>query len=162
MEPVPGLEAIMDTHVAGRPVRAAVTVVACATVLGLSACGGTEEPAASEGQPTVSAPAAVQNQAARRFVDAVNAGDTDQVLASLTDDAVVVDSGRRFADRTAIRNWIETEVTGIDGRITVNSEQATADGVVLIVDFRSSGFNGAGLRYAFVTRGDRVAGLTLG
>jgi hypothetical protein len=34
--------------------------------------------------------------------------------------------------------------------------------VVLIVDFRSSGFNGTGLRYGFTTRGDRVAGLTLG
>jgi ketosteroid isomerase-like protein len=104
----------------------------------------------------------MKNQAARRFVDAVNAGDTDQVLAALTDDAVVIDSGRRFADSTAIRNWLDTEVTGIDGRITVNSEQTTADGVVLIVDFRSSGFNGTDLRYAFITRGDRVASLTLG
>jgi SnoaL-like domain len=162
MEPVPGLEMIVDKHAARTPVRAALTVVACATVLGLSACGGTQEPAAADRQPTVSAPVGVKNQAARRFVEAVNAGDTDQVLASLTDDAVVVDSGRRFADRTAIRDWIDTEVTGIDGRITVNSEQATADGVVLNVEFRSSGFNGTGLRYAFVTRGDRVVRLTLG
>jgi SnoaL-like domain len=153
----------MDTHPARARVRAALTVVTCATVLGLSACSGTQEPAEADRQPTVSAPtAAVQNQAARRFVDAVNAGDTDQVLAKLTDDAVVIDSGRRFADPTAIRNWIETEVTGIDGRITVTSEQPTADGVVLIVDFRSSGFNGSGLRYGFITRGDRVASLTLG
>jgi SnoaL-like domain len=156
------LETIMDTHAAGRRVRAALTVVACATVLGLSACSGTEEPAAADRQPTVRAPVGVQNQAARRFVDAVNAGDPDQVLAALTDDAVVIDSGRRFADPTAIRNWIDTEVTGIGGRITVNSEQTTADGVVLIVDFSSSGFNGSDLRYAFITRGDRVASLTLG
>jgi SnoaL-like domain len=148
----------MDTHAARTRIRTALT----ATVLALSACSGTEEPAAAERQPTVSAPVEVNNQAARRFVDAVNAGDTDQVLATLTDDAVVIDSGRRFADRTAIRGWIDTEVTGIDGRITVNSEQATADGVVLIVEFRSSGFNGTGLRYGFVTRGDRVASLTLG
>jgi hypothetical protein len=152
----------MDTHAARTRVCAALAVVACATVLGLSACSGTQEPAASESQPTVSAPAGVQNQAARRFVEAVNAGDTDQVLATLTDDAVVVDSGRRFADPTAIRDWIDTEITGIDGRITVNSEQPTTDGVVLIVDFRSSGFNGSDLRYGFVTRGDRVASLTLG
>jgi hypothetical protein len=148
----------MDTHAARTRIRTALT----ATVLALSACSGTEEPAAAERQPTVSAPVEVNNQAARRFVDAVNAGDTDQVLATLTDDAVVIDSGRRFADRTAIRGWIDTEVTGVDGRITVNSEQATADGVVLIVEFRSSGFNGTGLCYGFVTRGDRVASLTLG
>jgi hypothetical protein len=34
--------------------------------------------------------------------------------------------------------------------------------VVLIVEFRSSGFNGTDLRYAFITRGNRIAGLTLG
>jgi hypothetical protein len=154
---------IMDKRAARTPVRVALTVVTGAIVLGLSACSGTEEPAAADRQPTASAPAAeVKSQAARRFVDAVNAGDTDQVLATLTDDAVVIDSGRRFADPAAIRDWIETEITGIDGRITVNSEQPTTDGVVLIVDFRSSGFNGSGLRYGFITRGDRVAGLTLG
>lgn len=152
----------MDKHPPRAHVRTTLTVLACTTALGLSACSGTEEPAPADRQRTVSAPIEVQNQAARRFVDAVYVGDTDQVLASLTDDAVVIDSGRRFADPTAIRNWIETEVTGIDGRITVDSEQTTADGVVLIVDFRSSGFNGTGLRYGFVTRGDRVASLTLG
>jgi SnoaL-like domain len=152
----------MDSHAARPCVRTILTVFACVTALGLSACGGTEEPAAADRQPTVSAPVEVQNQAARRFIDAVNAGDTDQVLASLTDDAVVIDSGRRFADPTAIRSWIDTEVTGVDGRITVDSEQTTADGVVLIVDFRSSGFNGTDLRYGFVTRGDRVASLILG
>jgi hypothetical protein len=154
---------IMDKHAARTHVRAALTVVTGAIVLGLSACSGTQEPAAADRQPTASAPAAeVQNQAARRFVEAVNAGDTDQVLATLTDDAVVIDSGRRFADPTAIRDWVETEVTGIHGRIAVTSEQPTTDGVVLIVDFRSSGFNGTGLRYGFITEGDRVAGLTLG
>jgi SnoaL-like domain len=152
----------MDEHPPRTRIRVALTVLACASVLGLSACDGTEDPAAADRQPTASAPAGVQNQAARRFVEAVNAGDTDQVLAALTDDAVVIDGGRRFADPTAIRNWIETEVTGIDGRITVNREQPTTGGVVLIVDFRSSGFNGTGLRYAFVTEGDRVASLTLG
>jgi hypothetical protein len=33
---------------------------------------------------------------------------------------------------------------------------------VLIVDFRSSGFNGTDLRYGFTTRGNRIASLTLG
>jgi hypothetical protein len=153
----------MDKHPYRVCVRAAVTVVAGTAVLGLSACSGTEEPAAADRQPTASAPAAVvQNQAARRFVEAVNAGGTDQVLATLPDDAVVVDSGRRFPDPAAIRSWIDTEVTGVDGWITVDSEETTADGVVLIVDFRSPGFSGTDLRYGFVTRGDRVASLTLG
>jgi hypothetical protein len=102
----------MDKHPYRVRVRAPLTVLAGTAVLGLSACGGTEEPAAADHQPTASAPAAVvQNQAARRFVEAVNAGDTDQVLATLTDDAVVIDGGRRFADPAAIPSWIDTEAT---------------------------------------------------
>jgi hypothetical protein len=88
----------MGKQVAPRRVRAALTVLASAAVLGLSACSDIEEPAPADRQPTVSTPAEVQNQPARRVVEAVNAGDTDQVLATLTDDAVVIDSGRRFAD----------------------------------------------------------------
>jgi hypothetical protein len=102
------------------------------------------------------------NTAARRFVNAVNNGSTDQVMATLAGDAVVIDSGRRFADAGSIRDWIDTEVTGVDGRITVRSEQATSDGAELRVDFQSSGFNGTNLRYRFSTRGDRITNLTLG
>jgi hypothetical protein len=145
-----------------RATLAVVAGLACFGPASLAGCGANEEPAAPETTQTASTPAAVTNQAARRFVEAVNAGSTDQVLATLTEDAVVVDSGRTFSDRDAIRSWLDAEVTGVDGRITVASEQATADGVVLIVAFRSSGFNGTDLRYAFTTRGDRVATLTLG
>lgn len=83
-------------------------------------------------------------------------------MATLAGDAVVIDSGRRFADAGSIRDWIDTEVTGVDGRITVRSEQATSDGAELRVDFQSSGFNGTNLRYRFSTRGDRITNLTLG
>jgi hypothetical protein len=139
-------------------VRAATVLVAV-----LASCGGSDdERPAQPAAPERSAGAPVQNAAARRFVAAVNSSSTARVMATLTDDAVVIDSGRRFDDAQAIRDWVDAEVTGVDGHITVDREQLSADGTVLTVDFRSSGFTGADLRYAFETRGDRVTRLTLG
>jgi polyisoprenoid-binding protein YceI len=144
----------------GASLLVAVVVVALAS----PSCGGsddTERPA-PPAAPERSAGAPVQNAAARGFVAAVNSGSTDRVMATLTVDAVVIDSGRRFADTQAIRDWVDAELTGVDGRITVEGERPNAGGTVLTVDFRSSGFNGADLRYAFETRGDRIMRLTLG
>jgi hypothetical protein len=136
-----------------------------AVALGLSGCGG-PDPAGPDGSTTAAQPTgtgvAVANAAARRFVDAVNSGSTDQVMATLTGDAVVIDSGRRFADAGSIREWVDAEVTGVGGRITVRSEQPAADGTELRVDFQSSGFNGTNLRYRFTTRDDLITNLTLG
>jgi ketosteroid isomerase-like protein len=143
--------------------RLMVAAVLMAALASLS-CGGSdddERPARSAASER-SAGVPVQNAAARDFVAAVNSGSTDRVIATLTDAAVVIDGGRRFADAQAIRDWLNAEVTGVDGHITVDDERANADGTVLTVDFRSSAFSGDDLRYAFQTRGDRVTRLTLG
>lgn len=154
-----------------RLVTRATLASAFTVALGLSGCGDMDEQdnagpsTTTAAQPTgtsVAGGVAVTNPAARRFVDAVNSGSTDQVIATLTGDAVVIDSGRRFADAQSIRNWIDAEVTGVDGRITVRSEQPAADGTELRVDFSSSGFNGTDLRYRFTTRGDLITNLTFG
>jgi hypothetical protein len=139
---------------------AAVLVAALAS----PSCGGSDddERPAQSAASVRSAGAPVQNAAARDFVAAVNNGSTDRVIATLTGDAVVIDSGRRFVDAQAIRDWVDAEVTGVDGHITVDDEQPNADGTVLTVDFRSSGFSGDDLRYVLETRGDRVTRLTLG
>jgi hypothetical protein len=143
-----------------RPLVAAVLMAALASL----SCGGSDdaERPARSAAPERSAGAPVQNAAARDFVAAVNSGSTDRVIATLTDGAVVIDSGRRFADTQAIRDWVDAEVTGVGGHITVGDERPNAGGTVLTVDFRSSGFSGDDLRYAFQTRGDRVTRLTLG
>jgi hypothetical protein len=154
----------------------ALAIAATVAAVGLAACGSSDDESDADAiagaEATTSAPesstrdpsadSSVQNAAAARFVEAVNAGSTDRVTDTLTDDAVVIDTGRRFADPDSIREWVESEVTGVDGRITVRNERATDDGVVLTVDFGSSGFSGTDLRYTFTTRGDRVASLTLG
>jgi hypothetical protein len=150
-------------------------VVAC---LALAACGDSDS-AGGDTQPTSEASAGqavddaspggaasarptVENPAARRFVDAVNDGNSDQVMATLAANSVVVDGGRRFTDPEAIRQWLETEVTGVDGKLNVTNERETSDGAVLTVDFASAGFSGSDLRYTFVTRRDEVVSLTLG
>jgi ABC-type glycerol-3-phosphate transport system substrate-binding protein len=134
----------------------AATALALVAALAVSACGGSDDDEPRRG----SAP--VENTAARRFVEAVNSGSATRVMATLTADAIVIDGGRRFDDTAAIREWLDAEVTGVHGRITVRGEQPSSDGTVLTVDFRSSAFRGSELRYAFVTRSDRVAELTLG
>jgi SnoaL-like protein len=126
----------------------ALILAATVAAVALAGCGGSDD------DP--------RNAAAARFVEAVNAGSTDRVMETLTEDAVVIDSGRRFADPDSIREWVDSEVTGVDGRIAVRDERATDEGVVLTVDFESSGFSGTDLRYTFTTRGERVADLTLG
>jgi hypothetical protein len=153
----------------------AMIIAATVAAIGLAACGGGDDEADSARNGRAEAPNSapdspsrersadtVQNPAAARFIESVNAGSTDRVMETLTDDAVVIDTGRRFADSDAIREWVDSEVTGVDGRITVRNERAADDGVVLTVDFESSGFSGTDLRYMFTTRGDRVANLTLG
>src|SRR5690349_17463142 len=58
----------------------------------------------------------------RRYLDAVNAFDTDAVLATFTADAVVNDNHREFADTAAIRTWIAQEITG--DRVTMEVTDA--------------------------------------
>ena len=122
--------------------RLVVATVLVATLASPS-CGGSDddERPAQPAAPERSAGAPVQNAAARGFVTAVNSGGTDRVMATLTDDAVVIDSGRRFADPQAIRDWLDAEVTGPDGHITVdrerpNAERHSADGRLPIVFVR--------------------------
>jgi hypothetical protein len=137
---------------------------ALVAVLGLSGCGASDGQGStntSTTRPSVTS-VAIENAAARRFVDAVNSGSTDRIMATLADRAVVIDSGRRFADRQAIRAWVDAEIIDVRGRITVRREHPTTGGTELRVDFNSSGFNGTDLRYRFTTENDLIISLTLG
>ncbi|CRZ16990.1 nuclear transport factor 2 family protein [Mycolicibacterium neworleansense] len=77
-------------------------------------------------------PAVVQ-----RYVDAVNAFDTDAVLATFAADAVVNDNHREFADRTAIRTWIAGEITG--DRVTMEVTEADVRPGVIVLRARYDG-----------------------
>jgi hypothetical protein len=45
-------------------------------------------------------------------INAVNAQDTDAIMATFADDAYVNDARREFAGADAIRRWAEREMTG--------------------------------------------------
>jgi hypothetical protein len=45
-------------------------------------------------------------------INAVNAQDTDAIMATFADDAYVNDARREFAGADAIRRWVEREMTG--------------------------------------------------
>lgn len=53
-----------------------------------------------------------------RFVEAVNAGDTEAFLGFFPDDGVMDDWGRRFVGQDAIRGWSDKEFIGAQGRMT--------------------------------------------
>jgi len=52
-------------------------------------------------------------------IAAVNAQDTDAIMATFADDAYVNDARREFAGREAVRRWVEREMTGDKVRIEV-------------------------------------------
>jgi hypothetical protein len=45
-------------------------------------------------------------------ITAVNAQDTDAIMATFADDAYVNDARREFAGRDAIRRWVDREMVG--------------------------------------------------
>ena len=46
------------------------------------------------------------------YIAAVNAGDTDAIVATFAEDAYVNDARREFAGRAAIALWVAKEITG--------------------------------------------------
>lgn len=54
-----------------------------------------------------------------RFVNAVNAGGTDSLVASFADDAVVVDVNRELRGFDAIAAWADSDLLGVNVRFDV-------------------------------------------
>ena len=51
------------------------------------------------------------------YIRAVNASDTNALLATFADDAFVNDNRREIVGTAAIRRWLETEIIGDSVRI---------------------------------------------
>jgi hypothetical protein len=90
-----------------------------------------------------------------RFVEAVNAGDTEAFLGLFPEDGVVDDWGRRFVGREAIRGWSDAEFIGAEGRMTVTGVEQTPGGVSVTADWESNRFTGPS-RFTFVIDGERI------
>src|ERR1700750_2758985 len=52
-------------------------------------------------------------------IDAVNAGDSDRIVATFAEDAYVNDNHREFVGIEAIRRWLAKEIVGDKVRIEV-------------------------------------------
>ncbi|WAZ19454.1 nuclear transport factor 2 family protein [Streptomyces cinnabarinus] len=89
------------------------------------------------------------------YVQAVNRKDRDALVASFAVDAEVIDVGRVFAGRDAIRGWADREVIG--GALTVDAVVESRPGYQkLLVTFAPGGSNGFAAHYAFTVSGAAI------
>lgn len=105
-------------------------------------------PAGSDG-PATAAPASGPPVAgpAQAYVDAVNAGDLDALVAAFAPDGLVVDVSRRIEGRDAIRAWAGAEVIG--GTLRVLEVAAKPGGQDLLVHWAPGGSAGWRAHYRF-------------
>jgi len=84
----------------------------------------------------------------RGYVDAVNAGNLDALASAFAPNAELVDVGRHFTGRDAIRTWAQREVVG--GKLTVTGITENRPGYQrLLVRFAPGGTGGFTASYAF-------------
>ncbi|WP_051301041.1 nuclear transport factor 2 family protein [Actinomadura rifamycini] len=137
-----------------RPRRLLVASVAAAAALTLSAgCGGADEPPAAARTSTQAVSGLLPP--VRAYVDAVADEDLDALAGAFAEDAVLIDVGRRFDGRDAIRAWADAEVIG--GTLTVSEIVEDRPGHQrLLVRFAPGGTGGFAAHYAFTVSGSAI------
>ncbi|OIJ24974.1 nuclear transport factor 2 family protein [Nocardioides luteus] len=80
------------------------------------------------------------------FVEATNRGDSEAFAAAFTQDALIVDWGRRFRGRDGVRAWNETDNIGVQAHFDVIDWTPADTGEAWVVTLRVSGngYNGTG------------------
>ncbi|PWI43073.1 nuclear transport factor 2 family protein [Streptomyces sp. ICBB 8177] len=86
-----------------------------------------------------------------KFVDALDSGDQQGLFALLTDDATMSDDG----DERDLRQWIDSEAFGSDGRMDV--ESVSDGGRSLVADYTNSRWGSMRTAWRFEVRGDKIA-----
>ncbi|MBE1531872.1 nuclear transport factor 2 family protein [Actinomadura algeriensis] len=144
-----------------RRLLAAASAAACALVLSAACSDSPDAPAAARAPSAEPSPAASGRAVpgllppVRAYVDAVAAEDLDALAGAFAEDAVLVDVGRRFDGRAAIRAWADAEVIG--GTLTVTEIVAERPGYQrLLVRFAPGGTGGFAARYAFTVSGPAI------
>lgn len=130
-----------------------------------AACGTPPPPGSSSPSPppattsspaaTASGPVAGVDRAAQGYVDAVNAGDLDALVASFAPDAEIIDVSRSIQGHDAIRQWAGNEVIGGTLRVLSIAERR-ADGQKLLVHWAPGGSGGWRAHYDFTVGGGRI------
>ncbi|MGV9452555.1 nuclear transport factor 2 family protein [Streptomyces sp. NPDC003635] len=89
------------------------------------------------------------------YVRAVAAQNLDALVAAFAPDAEVIDVGRSFSGRDAIRGWADREVIG--GALSVDAVVESRAGYQkLLVTFAPGGGEGFAAHYAFTVSGSAV------
>ena len=110
-------------------------------------------PAADAGGTTAS-PGVAPAAPAQAYVDAVNTGDLDALVAAFAPDGQVTDVSRPIRGRDAIRTWARNEVIG--GRLQVLSVTAMPGGQDLLVHWAPQGSSGWRAHYRFTMTGTAI------
>ena len=95
-----------------------------------------------------------------QMVAAINGGDTDGFLALFSDKGAVIDWGRRFAGRAAIKKWSDKETIGARGQMTIISARRENDRIAFTADWKSNVFSGTG-DYLIILDGHRIRELRI-
>jgi ketosteroid isomerase-like protein len=66
-----------------------------------------------------------------RHIEAVNAFDTDAIVDTFADDALVNDNRREFSGRAAIRAWIAKEIVGDSVTMQVTETRDRGDEAIV-------------------------------
>ncbi|GAA1578585.1 hypothetical protein GCM10009678_71600 [Actinomadura kijaniata] len=139
----------------------ALPALLAAAAVALSACSAGERPAASGAASPSSLPSSSAQAPAgllgpaNAYVQAVNGGNLDALVAAFAPDAVIIDVSREIRGRDAIRTWADREVIG--GRLTVNRIVENRGGYQkLLVHWAPGGSGGWAAHYAFTVNGSGI------
>ena len=86
-----------------------------------------------------------------KFVDAINAGDSAGFFDLLTDDVTMSDDG----SERDVRNWVDSEVFGSNGRMQV--ESVSDGGRALVADYTNDRWGAMRTAWRFTIADDKVS-----
>jgi hypothetical protein len=92
----------------------------------------------------------------RRLVAAINDGDRDAFLATLTSDATLTDDG----NPRSLRDWIDREIFSAHGHMNVEREQE--DGLHLLARYRNDTWGEMRTFWRFEVLGDKISRIDTG
>lgn len=97
-----------------------------------------------------------------KLIQVINAGDTEGFLAHFdASRGLVVDVGRQFLGRDAIRAWNANEFIGAGGQVTPLSAEVSGDRVTVPVQWTSTAYTGPS-KFVFTYKDDQLVELRLG
>src|SRR5262245_7127847 len=96
------------------------------------------------------------NPVVRELVAAINGGDREAFMATLTPDATLSDDG---TPRT-LGDWIDREIFSVNGHFAV--ERENEDGLDLLVRFRNDTWGEMSTFWRFEVAGDKISRIETG